>query len=122
MLLMDALNHIIDDGIEAARADYAKPADKLKLDGSIRGFEDCRGKQPEQITVLIVSANEIVTDKRRERAADYWYWRCRALEIEWVANVLSNILMANRHPPISMMTARGAMKAASIIGVAGESP
>jgi hypothetical protein len=30
MALNDALNCIIDDGIEAARLDYAKPRDTLK--------------------------------------------------------------------------------------------
>jgi hypothetical protein len=40
---------------------------------------------------------------------DIRYWRCRALEIEWVANVLSNILDAQGLPPIGMMTARGGM-------------
>jgi hypothetical protein len=33
------------------------------------------------------------------------------------ANVLSNIMQAQGWPPIGTMTARGAMKAAEIIGV-----
>jgi len=37
---------IIDDGIEAARLDYPKPGDILKREGSIAGFEACRGKSP----------------------------------------------------------------------------
>ena len=44
MTLIDALNAIIDDGIEAARHDYAKPRDTLKREGSIQGFEECGGK------------------------------------------------------------------------------
>ena len=118
MLLIDALNQIIDDGIEAARADYTKPRDKLKLDGSVRGFEDCRGKNPKEILDLIRRAEATCTVKHREQANDYWYWRCRALEVAWVANVLSHILVANGHLPIAMMTARGGLKAADIIGVA----
>jgi hypothetical protein len=47
----------------------------------------------------------------------YWFWRCRAAEIEWVTNVLSNILRAQGLPPIGTMTARGALKAAEIVGV-----
>ena len=117
MLLVDALNHIIDDGIEAARNDYLKPEDKLKLDGSIQGFEDCRCKSPTEITDLVIKANQVVNEKHREQTDDYWYWRCRVLEIEWVANVLSHILITNGHPAISMMTARGGLKAAEIIGV-----
>ena len=120
MLLVDALNHIIDDGIEAARGDYRKPADKLKLDGSIQGFEDCRNKSPAEIKDLLVKASQAANEKHRDRADDYWYWRCRVLEVEWVANVLSHILVTNSYPAISMMTARGGLKAAEIIGVEGQ--
>jgi hypothetical protein len=118
MNLNDCLNAIIDDGIEAARADYAKPHQADKREGSVKGFEDCRGKAPDEIARLLIEANERAWQAMREQASDYWYWRCRAAEIEWVANVLSNIMHAQGWPPISMMTARGAMKAAEIIGVA----
>lgn len=118
MNLNDALNWIIDDGIEAARADYKKPKDKLKLDGAIRGFEECRGKSPDEIVALYAEAGERQQQAFFDQAADYWYWRCRQAEIEWVMNVLSNIMHAQGWPPIGMMTMRGAMKAAEIIGVA----
>lgn len=121
MLLNDALNQIIDDGIEAARSDYSQPKDKLKLDGSVAGFEACRGKPPATIQGLIVEFNDDATCKLMERAPDYWYWRCRAAEVEWVANVLSNIMAAQGWEPIAMMTAGGAMKAAKIIGVKTQS-
>src|SRR5260370_9713274 len=117
MLLVEALNHIIDDGIEAARLDYAKPRDTLKREGAIAGFEECRGKEPAAIAALLDEANERTWQAYREQDLRYWFWRCRAAEIEWVANVLSNILDAQGLPPIGMMTARGRLKAAEIIGV-----
>ena len=49
MTLNDALNQIIDDGIEAARADYSKPRDTLKRDGAIAGLEDCLEKVPRRL-------------------------------------------------------------------------
>jgi hypothetical protein len=52
----------------------------------------------------------------------YWFWRCRALEIQWVVNVLSNILVANGALPIGDMTVRGRMKAAEMLGVAEARP
>jgi len=58
MLLVDALNFTIDDGIEAARMDYAKPRDTLKREGAIAGFEECRNREPAQIAALLVEANE----------------------------------------------------------------
>lgn len=120
MLLNDALNQIIDDGIEAARADYTKPCDKLKLKGAIKGFNECRGKSPDEISALLVIAGEDCTNAHQQQSPQYWYWRCRQAEIEWVANVLSCIMDAQGWPPIGMMTVRGGMKAAEIIGVAGE--
>jgi hypothetical protein len=122
MLLIDALNQIIDDGIEAARSDYLKPGDKPKLDGSIHGFEECRGRSPDEIADLLVAASEKVVEVFREQSPQYWFWRCRQAEIEWVANVLSHIMVAQGWAPIAMMTARGGMKAAEIIGVAAAPP
>lgn len=119
MLLVDALNHIIDDGIEAARADYRKPADTLKREGAIQGFEECRGKEPAAIAALLAEANERTFHAYREQDPRYWFWRCRAAEIEWVANVLSCIMHAQGWKPIAIMTTRGALKAAEIIGVEG---
>jgi hypothetical protein len=94
-------NHIIDDGIEAARMDYIQPGDTLKREGAIAGFDECRNKEPAEIAVLLVEANERANQAIREDDPRYWYWRCRALEIGWVANVLSNILVAHGTLPIA---------------------
>lgn len=117
MNLNDALNHIIDDGIESARADYIKPEDKLKLEGSISGFEECRGKSPSEISALLVTAEERTLEAYRNKSPQYWYWRCYELEIQWVANVLSCIMHAQGWTPIGAMTANGLLKASEIIGV-----
>ena len=120
MNLADVLNRIIEDGIKASKADYCKPDQKNKLDGSIRGFEDCRNKTPVEIVELFYEA------QRRAQLAyfsdspeGYWFWRCRASEIEWVANVLSAVLVNEGLPPVISIfpTARGMMKAAEIVGV-----
>ena len=118
MLLVDALNFIVDDGIEAARHDYAKPQDTLKREGAIAGFEECRNREPAKIAVLLLEANERADRAIREDDPQYWYWRSRAAEIGWVVNVLSNIMAAQGWKPIGTMTVRGAMKAAEIIGAA----
>jgi hypothetical protein len=118
MNFIEALNCVIDDGINAASLDYNKPSQKNKLDGSIRGFEDCRNKNPIELKQLLIEANETSKNKMLKNAHDYWYWRCRTIEIEWVCNVMSCILDANKQPIIAnVMTARGMIKAADIIGV-----
>jgi hypothetical protein len=122
MLLADALNCIIDDGIEAARHDYATPRHFLKREGAIDGFEACRNKSPAEIAALLAEANERAHQAMREDDPRFWFWRCRALEIAWVANVLASILDAQGLPPIGTMTVRGRLKAAEIIGVAEARP
>lgn len=57
MPLVDALNAIIDDGIEAARVDYSKPRNTLEREGAIHGFEECRSKVPTKISSLLVESN-----------------------------------------------------------------
>ena len=52
---------------------------------------------------------------------NYWWFRCFQLEVEWVCNVVSAMLMNEGHhtPLLSWLpTANGAMKAASIVGIA----
>jgi hypothetical protein len=117
MFYGDALNAIIDDGIEAVRLDYIKPCDTLKRDGSIAGFQACRDKKPVEIAILLALARQQTQDARTGRPEDYWYWRCRECEIEWVANVISAMLMNQGLPGIVPVTARGVLKAIDIVGV-----
>jgi len=106
------LDRVIDDGITAARADYANKPDHLR--GSVDGFEACRGKTPDQLIDLWQAAG---------RAGSRWmsmdtsiedtnYYRCYQLEVEWCLNVLS---VGLPKPLLSWLpTARAAMKYAEI--------
>lgn len=112
------ITRIIDDGIVAAKADYTNADETHKLEGSIAGFEACRNKNPRELVVLWQDAERKSMEQYRETAdiTKYWWWRCYAMEVEWVCNVVSvgldQPLMA--HLP----TTRGAMKYAEIVGVA----
>jgi hypothetical protein len=111
------LTRIIDDGIAAAREDYAdSPA---KLEGAVAGFEACRNLSPlELISVLEFGALE--TQKAfREESPDYWRIRCFELEVEWVCNCVSAALVNNDTPSLrhDFPTARAMRKAASVLGV-----
>lgn len=117
MLLIDALNQIIDDGLEEVRLVYSRPDQRLKREGATRGFEDCRGLSPKQIGDLLAAANARTRHAFDEQAPDYWFWRFRAAQITWVANVISAILMNQGAEVIIPPTARGGMKAAEIIGI-----
>jgi hypothetical protein len=106
VLLNDALNQIIDDGIETARADYLKSCDIATLNQRTAGFEACRGKTADQIAGLLAQQNRLgVAPGHREA-------------VIWVAEVLSCIMLVQGWKPIcEMMSATAHMKAANIIGV-----
>lgn len=117
MQLSEALEKIAEIGIEAANRDYCRPDQEDKREGSVLGFTECRGKTIPELAALLAAANARVVEAHRDRAKDYWYWACRRAEIEWVANVVSAMLMNVGLPVIVTPTARGFLMAARIVGV-----
>jgi hypothetical protein len=113
------LSKIINDGIEAAKADYNKPKDEHRLSGSLEGFESCRNKSPDELSTLLLNARKEATEKLRhdEKVEEYWFHRCKELEIEWVCNCVSAILQNHGLPTLITPTARGVLKAAEVVGV-----
>lgn len=110
------LDRVIDDGIAGASADYEAGSEKLR--GSVAGFEACRGRDPEQLASLLAESRRETMQAFREQAPDYWYWRCRELEVEWVCNVVSAAFLNEGWAVIVPPTVRGVMRAAEILGVA----
>lgn len=119
------LERVIRDGIAAAADDYARKEDGTKLQGSIAGFQACTSREPEQLATLLQEArldtwraHQDALDRENETTtAEYLYWRCRELEIEWTCNVISAVLANQGLPVIVPPTARGVTKAAEIVGV-----
>jgi hypothetical protein len=113
------LTKVIDEGIEAANADYTKESEKEHLDGSVAGFNACRNKSPEELVEVWNSASKECQNAFNEQKDNYWWYRCFQLEVEWVCNVVSAMLANEGHQPLLswLPTASAAMKAASIIGV-----
>ena len=107
------LDTIVNDGVRAARRDY-KGGDKLK--GSVAGFEACRGEGPAGLAVLLDAASAAAREARGREAADYWWFRCYELEVEWVCNCVSAMLRNEGLPTIVAPTCRGAIKAADVLG------
>lgn len=119
MSYQDFLTRVIDEGIEAAKTDYAGQKENDRLDGSIAGFEACRNKQPNELFEVFKEASEYMNKAFREQATNYWYFRCYQAEVEWVCNVVSALLYNEGQPAILsyLPTVNGMMKAASIVGV-----
>lgn len=120
MFYSDFLEQAINEGVAAAQKDYADPDSKQKLDGSIAGFEACRGKSPMELGELLGAAKTATEDAFLNEREDYWWYRCYELEVEWTCNVVSAALHNQGIPVIIPPTCRGAMKAASIVGVKNE--
>ena len=115
------LTRVIDEGIEAAKTDYTKESNKEQLNGSIAGFNACRDKSPEELVEVWQKASNDMNDAFHEQKDNYWWFRCFQSEVEWVCNVVSAMLMNEGHPtPLLswLPTANGAIKAASIVGIA----
>lgn len=128
MTYEELLARIIADGIAEVQAAYAAPEDHHKRDGAIEGFEACRGKSPTDLVTLWTEAERSAEQVMRDRQAsggdarDYWRQRYKALQIEFVLNVVSVGLVDLGHPPLlaHLPTARGALRYAAIVGVRGE--
>lgn len=118
------LDRVIRDGIAAAREDYAAPAQSHKLNGSIAGFEACRGKAPEDLVAAYHAASaetrRLLLLRPDGAVEDYWRARCFELEVEWACNCVSAALASEGLAPLLswLPTARGVMKAVEILGVA----
>jgi hypothetical protein len=117
----ELLERIISDGIAEVREAYAAPEDHHKRDGAIEGFEACRGKSPTAIVTMWSEAERSAEQVMRGDTRDYWRQRYKALQLEFVLNVISVGLVDGGHPPLlaHLPTTRGALKYAAIVGVRG---
>jgi len=105
------LEQCINDGIEAAKNDYTKPEDQEKLEGSIAGFEECRGKSPEELIALYSQATKKAFFPDRESKEMYWYFRCYELEVIWICNLVSaRALLFDGEPLFCWLPTYNAMK------------
>lgn len=127
MIYEDLLDRIIADGSAEVRETYAASKEHHKRDGAIEGFEACRGKAPGDLVALWTAA-----EREAQQIAGmsittgnvegYWRRRYKAMQLEWVCNVVSVGLTINGQAPLlaHLPTARGAMKYAEIVGVHDE--
>ncbi len=120
--LRDFIDIVVDDGIEAAKADYSKPTDELKLEGAIGGFEICRGVEDViDLQAALVKARERTREHRladpdSDLATTYWLVRCFELEVEWVCNCVAALCALDGigTPLANLPTARGMSKAKEV--------
>jgi len=113
------LDKVINEGITSATLDYTEESEKEKLDGSVAGFNACRKKTPEELILVWQEANNKANESFLDEMNNYWYYNCFKLEVEWVCNVVSALLINEGHKPLFswLPTANGCNKAAKIVGI-----
>lgn len=119
------LTAVIERGIKGAKLDYEKKPSKLK--GAVDGFTACRGKDPAMLKELLRRARQYTNGAKVSRRTKdavtsdrYWEIRCFELEVEWVCNCVSVLLMNNGGDGKDVIvppTARAVIAVADIVGV-----
>jgi hypothetical protein len=109
-------------GEAGARVSYANPRDAGKLKGALEGFAVSRTATPLTFEALLIEANRkaeqlMVVSPTPEQIDAYWEARCCALEIEWVMNCVSAVLVSAGKRPLAahLPTARGMMQAKHVM-------
>ena len=116
MNLIEFKNKVIERGIAAAKADYTKPEDKNRLEGSLAGFELCRETPLEKLQQLLIEARkESNTHMFEQDLERYWHCRSKEAEIEWVCNCVSVVLANEGREPIIPCTCNAVLLANEII-------
>jgi hypothetical protein len=85
------LEHVINEGIKSVERDYTGTSERQqdKKDGSIAGFEACRGKAPDELIKEFEKATKLQQEAYILQVDNYWWFRCYTAEVEWVINVIS---------------------------------
>lgn len=120
MLIRDFLNILLDDTLEEARMRRRGPQAAIAFEGASQAIRECREamrgeRMAQQLEALLAQA-------RAEAAAaagqpDEWFWMAREMHVEWVARVVSVILLSHGQQPILPPTREAAMEAARLIGL-----
>jgi hypothetical protein len=119
MLVADFLNLVLDDCLEDSRQNrLCGRSNEMAHCGTEEAVSECRA---------CLSGDDIVDGMRgllaraRERAAaaagapDEWHWFAREAAVEWVASLVSVVLLQRRAPTIVPPTRGAALAAAALI-------
>lgn len=112
----DFLQVIVQESLIAARDSYSDSPDRLS--GAESGLRACLGKSPDELKMVLKQAQEMSKEARFDRSDNYWEVRCYEIEVEWVCDCISAILVKNgREPILGKPTKRGIMNADRVMRV-----
>ncbi|MDJ0389313.1 hypothetical protein QMO56_14425 [Roseomonas sp. E05] len=118
MLIRDFLNLLLDDTLEEARLRRRSPDATLAFQGAERAVADCRQAMAGE-RMRAGLRNLLVEARERSAAAagrpDEAFWFSRELHIEWIAKVVSVVLLTARVEAIVPPSREAALKAAQLM-------
>lgn len=114
----DFLEAVVRDGLAEVETAYAGEGREQKLAGAVAGFEMMRGKPRGELKALADEARERAVEASAEQGDDYWFWRMRSAQAEWVLNVINAADYAHGRPTDFPATSRGLEKAVGVLGAA----
>ncbi|EHL99094.1 hypothetical protein HMPREF9946_03342 [Acetobacteraceae bacterium AT-5844] len=118
MLIRDFLTLLLDDTLEDARLRYCRPTDTMAFQGAEHALEECRAAM--QGEAMSENLRALVADARRHAElatgeADEWFWMTREMYIEWIAQVVSVVLVSHRCNAILPPSRAAALEAARLL-------
>ncbi|HWL80331.1 MAG TPA: hypothetical protein VNR89_05225 [Roseomonas sp.] len=118
MLIRDFLNLLLDDTLEEARLRRRGPEASLAFQGAERAVLDCRRAMTGER--MRTALRDLLNEARASAAAasgrpDEAFWFSRELHIEWIAKVISVVLMTARVEVIVPPSREAALKAAQLM-------
>ncbi len=122
MLVRDFLLMLIDDALEDARFRHLQtPGELLEFQGSCCALSECSSRMmgdemPRRLASLLENARADSARALEEDHPDKQYWFAREVQVEWISEVVSVILLQNRLQVIVPPTKGAAMAAARIVG------
>ena len=125
MRLCDFLQFLLDDALEDARLRQRLPADQLGFHGAEQAIAECRAcmggdDMAERLREQLRQARLDSAAAVATQAPDQWFWFAREVQTEWIASVVSVILLQQQLPTIVPPTRGAAIAAARLAGLVVE--
>jgi hypothetical protein len=115
--LYELIKLIIEDRLRSIENEEDKQSHKYL--GAKLGLEECNAFAIRMRPLRIVYLLSVLLKEAHSKAilifesnkvSDYFYWRCREAEIEWVSNIVSVYLIKNKIKPIVTPSVIGVLK------------
>ena len=121
MLVAEFIAFLLEDCLEEAR--YGRlcgQSDEMAWRGTGTALEECRtavqgDRMADRLRDLLADARRCSSAAVSADAHDQWFWFAREATVEWIASVISVVLLQRREPTIVPPTRGAALAAAALV-------